>query len=378
MRPKSLILLCLALGCGLVASIGISQVMDRNKQPGSDMQEIVVVIADIKPYDPLKPDTNIKMESWPKEKIPANAITNLQDIAEARAKTNFYVGEVVIMPKILKKGEYMDVDLPKGYRSVAVPVDDASAAGQLLRPGSRVDVMVFVNKAQNPDVRQTGTFTIIKDIQIFAVDQTVRKVGDKVDEAVKAKTISLVVTAEQAQIVMTADQIGKLRFILRNQNEPETGTDALKVVKIDDILMLKRGKDGRSPDNGGDDFAPTPPPAEKVAAAPTVPSTTESVLDFINKMRSSGANASSTPGEHRTQNFTMQVLNGPEEKKVEFSRSAVAGAAWKQGTPSMVPPIDSSTAEPSLPSISAPTTGGGIPDLKDNPSQLRSLPGGKS
>ena len=30
MRSKSIVLLALALGCGLVASIGISQVMDRH------------------------------------------------------------------------------------------------------------------------------------------------------------------------------------------------------------------------------------------------------------------------------------------------------------------------------------------------------------
>ena len=34
MRPKSLILLALALGCGLIASIGISQVLDsKNNKP---------------------------------------------------------------------------------------------------------------------------------------------------------------------------------------------------------------------------------------------------------------------------------------------------------------------------------------------------------
>ena len=35
MRPKSLILLALALGCGLVASIGISQVLDGNNRPAA-------------------------------------------------------------------------------------------------------------------------------------------------------------------------------------------------------------------------------------------------------------------------------------------------------------------------------------------------------
>ena len=45
MRPKSLILLLLALGCGLVASIGISQVLDRRNhhaEPAVEKEPIYV------------------------------------------------------------------------------------------------------------------------------------------------------------------------------------------------------------------------------------------------------------------------------------------------------------------------------------------------
>ena len=41
MRAKSVFLLMLALGCGLVASIGITQVMaKRNVQPAANLSEI--------------------------------------------------------------------------------------------------------------------------------------------------------------------------------------------------------------------------------------------------------------------------------------------------------------------------------------------------
>ena len=55
MRPKSLMLLVLALGCGLVASIGISQVMDRNaKQPTAvETTPIYVALHNINLGDPI-------------------------------------------------------------------------------------------------------------------------------------------------------------------------------------------------------------------------------------------------------------------------------------------------------------------------------------
>ena len=45
MRPKSLLLLALALGCGLVASIGISQVMDRNGEPHGTLETVPIYVA---------------------------------------------------------------------------------------------------------------------------------------------------------------------------------------------------------------------------------------------------------------------------------------------------------------------------------------------
>ena len=50
MRMKSLILIFIALGCGLVASIGISQVMERGANAGGsniEMEPILVTLKDI-------------------------------------------------------------------------------------------------------------------------------------------------------------------------------------------------------------------------------------------------------------------------------------------------------------------------------------------
>ena len=50
MKMKSLILIFIALGCGLVATIGISQVMERNSGGGGaaiNMEQILVAKADI-------------------------------------------------------------------------------------------------------------------------------------------------------------------------------------------------------------------------------------------------------------------------------------------------------------------------------------------
>src|SRR3954471_7453601 len=144
MRPKSMMLLALALGCGLVASIGISQVMDarnRNAAPDAEKEPILVAAKDIKVNESLN-EKNLKLEDWPKEKIPSDAIRNIKDVQGQRA------GGIILADEPLRKAKFA-VDhrieeIPKGYRVVAVPADAVSATGNLLQPGDRVDMLLAI------------------------------------------------------------------------------------------------------------------------------------------------------------------------------------------------------------------------------------------
>src|SRR5580693_642915 len=118
MRPKSVILLVLALGCGLVASIGISQVLQRQNDgtPG-ETAPVWVALADIKRDEALSMQ-NLKLEQWPKDKIPSGALSKMEDVDGKRAKSPIFQGEPIIDKKLLGKGEVdSSHDVPKGFRA---------------------------------------------------------------------------------------------------------------------------------------------------------------------------------------------------------------------------------------------------------------------
>ena len=85
MRPKSLILLILALGCGLVASIGISQVMDRNSRHPKAVETtpIYVALHNINLGDPIDA-AMVSLQEWPKDKVPPGAISQLDQLEGRR------------------------------------------------------------------------------------------------------------------------------------------------------------------------------------------------------------------------------------------------------------------------------------------------------
>jgi pilus assembly protein CpaB len=272
MRPKSLAFLLLALGCGLVAAIGITQVM-ANKNAATDVlpgdnKTILVAMTDIGMGDLLSSQV-LKQEQWPKDKVPPGAVSRLEDIEGRRTRTRLYAGEPILDNKLMGKGASQQgatAMIPKGYRVVPVKVDLVSGGSSLILPGDRVDVMVHLLRDANHDVPETVTRTILQDIKVFAVNDVLdlekEKDGGK---SIAAKTISLLVTPEQAAKIMLASQLGNIQLVMRS---PEDDQPAANVQATTNDLLGTTAKSVREKDD------PQPAnelkPAEKLpTAAPT-------------------------------------------------------------------------------------------------------------
>lgn len=224
MRPRSLMLLLLALGCGLIASIGISQVMDRRAASTSGSEEesepVFVAKVDINTNDPITAEL-VKLEDWPKSKIPPDAMREMKDVVGRRPRTKIYVGEMIRQAKLISAdGDSASEQIPAGYRAYPVRVDAETGTAGLVKPHDRVDVQLFVKGNTSLGIPETKTQTILQNIRVFAVDQHYRRGTDKDDEAaVIARTITLAVTPEQADKLTLATELGKIRLILRHPDD---------------------------------------------------------------------------------------------------------------------------------------------------------------
>jgi pilus assembly protein CpaB len=234
MRTRSIMLLALALGCGLVASIGISQYMDvRNKGlDEGEKQPVFVAMADIRANEELTAQ-NVKLEEWPKKIIPQGALTRLEEVEGKRTRLKLYAGEPILASKLLGPEDMIGAarEIPPGYRVAYVRVDPLSGSSNLILPGDRVDVLVYRNPGA-ADAHATAAKIVLQDIKVFAVDTQTESeftaTKDEHTQPLTAKTISLLVTPQQAVVLHAAQEIsGTLRLVLRN---PE-----------DDAMVVDRG-----------------------------------------------------------------------------------------------------------------------------------------
>lgn len=303
MRPKSLILLTLALGCGLVASIGINQVLGKRPTAASagngNTTPIFVALAEINVNEPLAA-AMLKLEEWPTEKVPPGALGDLKEVEGRRSRAKFYPGEPILEAKLLGAGDTgagaSDV-IPKGQRVVSVKVDAVSSGGGLILPGDRVDVLVYVQENNGRGIAQTTTRTFLQNVKVFAVnDEYVR--GKNGEQTVAARTISLLVTLQQAEEVMLASSLGEIRLAMRSASDD--ATEATKGVTIRDVLA------GNAQSDSGPSDTPPPPAVNPL-------------LSLLQQQAQAKPAGPAEPEESQVA-WTMVVMSGAEAREVKFMK----------------------------------------------------------
>lgn len=299
MRPKSLLLLGLALSCGAVASIGISQVMDRKtvQTITPETEPILVALSDINLAEQLTAEL-LKLEEWPTDKIAPDALRNVDDVVGRRTRTKIYAGEPIREAKLISAngGDTPSEQIPKGYRVVAARVDAATGVAGLVKPGDRVDVQLFVSKNDRTGIGQSQVKTILEDVKIFAVDHEFRRASESEEEASQvARTISLLVTPKQSETLNLAIELGKIRLTIRHPDD-DTNTSITGTTTDDLFVKSKSDRDNESNSTKEDESG---------------------LHEFLNGMQKEPA--ASTEIAAIPAPFIMQIFEGSQGREFEFS-----------------------------------------------------------
>ena len=219
MRPKSMVLILIALGCGLIASIGISQVMEKNNSGDAKMSTspIYVAVIDMSAGEELNA-SKIKLEEWPVDKIPEGAVTSPEQLDGKSPVQPLYAGEPLLMAKLADRDRIQGSaqKIKPGHRVTSINVDAASAVAGLVMPGDHVDVMVFT-RGSNPTLDKAEA--VLEDVEVFAVNDQIHRNYDSEGNSIQARTVSLLVKPEQAERLMYYSQIGVMSLSLRSPDD---------------------------------------------------------------------------------------------------------------------------------------------------------------
>jgi pilus assembly protein CpaB len=216
-RKRGLILITFSLVLGFGAAVlARGWVVDQNAKEKADTATVIAAAIGI-PFGTKVEDRHLKIINMPKDSAPPGSFTSIEDVVGKVTTQAIVSGEILMSVRFVAQGEgsTLAAMVDKNMRAVTVRVDDVIGVAGFLLPGNRVDVV-----SARKENRRAITDTILRNIEVLAVDQTASADGS---EPVIVRAVTLMVTPDQAEQLVRGREEGSLQLTLRNplEGEPE-------------------------------------------------------------------------------------------------------------------------------------------------------------
>lgn len=292
LRPRFII--TLAVASGLLAAYGVYFYLKQQEArtantalPTFVSQRVIVAVRDISIGSMLGQD-DLQVRLWPENLVPSGSFHQVEDVLGRVVRTDMVVGEPVLESKLAPEGSVGGVSslIPPGMRAVTVAVNMVSGVGGFILPRTRVDVLVTVAVAGKPEERSTKT--ILQNVEVLAVDQTIRKDDE---DPMQVKSVTLLVAPEQAEKLALAANEGVLQLALRS-NADDKSYEGGGVV-LSQLMSRPEKKESRKVRQPAKSPTPKSEPAPTTTVVEVYRANVRSEVTFEEK-----AEASSSSGDH--------------------------------------------------------------------------------
>lgn len=224
MKSKQLVLIAIALLCGLVSAIGIIQAMG-SKGPVAEkipMGPVLVASAHLDHKAKLT-EENVSLENWPKNLIPEGAATDLAEVSGKHIVTRLRTGQAIILEDVMDRKNIPGLAIPPDHKVINIKVPPEDLLGGLLRPGDRVDIIGIFDTKRGAD-RKSETKTFLKAIRVFNIGSST-SAQDQKKKGSASGIVGVLVTEAQSEKIVWAKKNGEIRLAMIGDNVDSNQVD---------------------------------------------------------------------------------------------------------------------------------------------------------
>jgi pilus assembly protein CpaB len=216
MRSNNLIILVVALVLGGIAAV-LARNWLANHARSSQAGVGTIVVADA----PLAFGTQLTAQNiteipWSTAVLPQGAFATKRALLKDGRRMALALiarNEPILLSKVTAPNQPATLSsmLEPGKRAVTVRVDDVRGVAGFIQPGDLVDVVLIRTEAESRS-NESYSDVILQSAKVLAIDQVT---GERTEQPVIAKAVTLEVNVEDAQKILLAANIGRLSLILR-------------------------------------------------------------------------------------------------------------------------------------------------------------------
>jgi pilus assembly protein CpaB len=242
MNRRSVIILLVAMVCGLMAMYGANQMISANKR-APEIIKVLIAARDLKEEEIIKPDM-VRVEDRPKNEVRGDIYTNPSEVEGRWLSKDVDQGEPIRPSKLGPKNSppSLVTRIPKGMRAVAIEVNEQTGVSGFVFPGHHVDVLVQPNTGNRTN---DTAETILEDVLVLAAGQATTRPEDK---SIQVRSVTLAVAPEDAERLAGARIKGPVSLSLRGLDDTtktfnkklRPAADLVKVVVAKHSLEMGR------------------------------------------------------------------------------------------------------------------------------------------
>jgi pilus assembly protein CpaB len=268
MRNNNLIILVVALVLGGIAAVLARNWLANHARSSQGGVGTIVVAAAPLAFGTQLTAQNITEIPWSTAVLPQGAFSTKQALLKDGRRMALALmarNEPILLSKITAPNQPATLSsmLQPGKRAVTVRVDDVRGVAGFIQPGDLVDVVLIRTEAESRS-NESYSDIILQSAKVLAIDQVT---GERTEQPVIAKAVTLEVNVEDAQKILLAANIGRLSLILR-QPAQASNDQVQRVTEQDlgDAPMLSKPIVTPLPTPAVVAPPPPPPVARPVAA----------------------------------------------------------------------------------------------------------------
>jgi Flp pilus assembly protein CpaB len=276
MKLKPMFLALVAMIIGLVTAISIGRKPgDANAESQETASRAILVTAvDMDAGLPLGPQT-VRLTNWPHEDIPEGAYQSIHDIQSRYALRRMQAGEPVTSGNTTESITTALEFVPAGYRMCVIHTSLTPSLQAAMRPGCRVDVLVYLPQSLTvpvPTTRRVATAARVHSHKLESDPDDTAAAQDSLVPCV----VTLLVKQEEVQPLLLAAENGMFRLsLVGNPADADTRQDdytyqqlvaSLPVRGNPPLVIRDKGRQHPTRPPTGEADVPTPPSAEETAA----------------------------------------------------------------------------------------------------------------
>jgi pilus assembly protein CpaB len=252
MKPARLIVLLVAIAAGGIAALlaGRSDQPPPPPEPVAQMEttEVLVANAEIGVGSAVAAQ-DLRWQTWPTAAASASFIRKndrpdaINQLAGSIARAPVSDGEPIREAKLIRAdgSGFMAAILPTGMRALSTDISPETGAGGFILPNDHVDVILTRRdrdaEASNGGVEAHVSETILNNVRVLAIDQTIEEKGGQ--RVVVGKTATLELSPRQAERLTLAHQLGTLSLALRSL--VDSGGQKQAEAATSDVITIYRG-----------------------------------------------------------------------------------------------------------------------------------------